>query len=270
MNARRSPGQSVVRWSLGIAAVAVAIVMLAPTSAGAATVPVAQVAPVTGPGVAVQPAMRPGACSAYGWYSGDGLVNLSNWVSGAFGAWAFYRCHPNNLWGSAPKAWLFYDASPTGKMELVTVCATDEGRAGNFYILWLGEFTPSFSFLGLARLKTTPQVDSDSSLVASGYNAHWTGTGSAHSHGCGEFVLPYGYSGIVFVQDALMVRMTQLLKGPCSTSGWEVLVAGCSTTGIYVNGGWWEDSFELSWHESWNNPPPSDPGAASFTGQSLP
>jgi hypothetical protein len=124
---------------------------------------------------------------------------------------------------------------------LITI--SDVGYVGDYYGLWVTDSSSLTS--DWAKVGTTPQVKTGSELTASGYNSHWTGTGTKYSEKSFVVYDPGGIAEYFAVVDSLMTAMGSSLNAACGTTTATLLSSGCTATGISVSSGWSPASFDI-------------------------
>jgi hypothetical protein len=112
----------------------------------------------------------------------------------------------------------------------IAIKVTDCCDYGDYYQLWESS---SAGFTAPTLVGTTPQVHTDSSIVAPSYNPLWDGTGSTYSTATFVVAVP---SGITYfaVRDSIQDAMGALLDGPCSKTTLQLVSLGCTANGISV------------------------------------
>jgi len=138
--------------------------------------------------------------------------------------------------GSVPlHSWdsnVFSITNPTGFNLPVSVTILDGFYVSDYYALW--KTTDGSLATGWSQILSTPQVHTDSTLVAPAYVALWDGTGSTYSTKTGKVVVPAGSTLYLRVNDPLFSTMVSKLDKPCGTTADTLLSSGCSVPGIFV------------------------------------
>ena len=127
------------------------------------------------------------------------------------------------------------------------ITISDYGYAGDYYSLWVTDDSTLATDWG--EVGVTPQVATSSELAASGYNSHWTGTGSTYSQKTFIVYDPGGVHEYFAVHDNLMNAVTKALDGPCGVTAATLLASGCTATGISMSTGWNPAGFDSTWTE---------------------
>jgi len=130
-------------------------------------------------------------------------------------------------------------ATPLSQSITITDCC----YVGDVYNLF---YTPDSNLLtGWVYVGQTPNVRTDSNLVAPTYNALWTGTGVTLSSATFTVSIPAGTTYYFRVQDRMMANMAAL-AAPCGVSVDVLLSVGCSVAGISAAGGWSPAGFSIT------------------------
>jgi len=112
----------------------------------------------------------------------------------------------------------------------VAITVTDCCDVGDYYQLWESS---NAVFTAPTLVGTTPQVHTDSSIVAPSYNPLWDGKGSTYSAATFIVTVPSGTTYFA-VRDSIQDAMGVLLDAPCSETTLSLVSLGCTATGISV------------------------------------
>jgi hypothetical protein len=119
----------------------------------------------------------------------------------------------------------------------ISITILDFFAVGDYYELWESS-SPAFSSPTLVG--TTPQVKTDTNIVAPSFNPLWDGTGSTHSTGTFIVSVPSGTTYFA-VRDAIQGALGAALlvsPFPCGTITLSTLLSsGCTATGVSVVAG---------------------------------
>jgi hypothetical protein len=131
---------------------------------------------------------------------------------------------PNTSWSDD-----IYQVTGSG---VITITVTDCCFVADYYSLWMT--TDPTGLTGWTLVGTTPQVHTDSNLVAPGFNPLWDGTGTNNS--AGSFTVSVSGTALFAVRDELFDPLVAALASSCGGSA-NLLSNGCDEPGIFISPG---------------------------------
>jgi len=134
--------------------------------------------------------------------------------------------------------------NPTGFNLPVSVSILDCCFVSDYYAVW--KTTDGSLATGWSQTLSTPQVHTDTTLVAPAFVALWDGTGATSSTKTGKVVVPAGTTLYLRVNDPLFSTMGSKLDAACGTTTTTLLSSGCSVPGIFVHFGYSPAGFTIS------------------------
>jgi len=131
---------------------------------------------------------------------------------------------PNTSWSDD-----IYQVTASG---VITITITDCCYIADYYSLWMT--TDPTGLTGWTLVGTTPEVHTDSNLVAPSFNPLWDGTGTSNS--AGSFAVSVSGTTLFAVRDELFDPLVAALASSCGGAA-NLLSNGCSAPGISMSPG---------------------------------